>query len=342
MKRLVIKKPFCVEIEEVKIPALASTDFLIKTEVSGISIGTEMTLYRGTHPNLKTKKWGYWTDYPIYPGYEAAGVVVKCGHKVKDFSLGDRVICVGTHAEYIKISARNTKTSVDLIAVKLPDNVSFEQATLAPLATTTMHAIRRANFTYRDTVTIIGTGVVGLLALQHARLAGAGCIIAIDIDEKKLQIAQKLGANYTINAQKQDPVKKVGNITGIGSDIVIEATGASEPVKQSLVLARDRGRILILGFHTKPVDILFGDDFFHKELEIISTRAMGPSPGLPHSYVRWTAKNSLKEAVEQIAKGSLQVDKLITHTLKYTNIKKVYKKIDEGNDFYLQVLLDWR
>jgi len=334
MKRVVIKGPYHVKIENVETPSLGSKDVLVKTKVSGISSGTEMALYKGAHPNLKTKKWGYWTDYPIYPGYEIAGVVVKVGKDVQDFSNGDRVIGLGSHGEYAKISVNEL--------AKLPDNIGFEESTLAVLGATTMHAVRRANIEYRDTVTILGAGVVGILAMQHAKLSGAGIVIVVDLDRERLKIADELDADYTINARIDNPVKKVWEITGIGSDVVIEATGNPEAVKQSLLLARDRGRIVILGYHTKPIELLLGDDFYHKELEVRATRATGPMPGLPYSYVKWTSDKNLKEAVKLISSNDLKVRKMITHNFKYSEIDKVYEGIDKGSiKGYCQIILNW-
>jgi len=205
-----------------------------------------------------------------------------------------------------------------------------------------MHAIRRANIRYRDTVTIIGAGVVGILAMQHAKLSGAGLVIVIDFNKESLNIADGLGADYTINAGIDNPVKKVWEITGIGSDIVIEAAGSPEAVKQSLLLVRDRGHIVVLGYHTKPVELLLGDDFYHKELEIISTRATGPISGLPYSYIRWTSDKNLKEAVNLISNNDLKVREMITHVFKYKEIKKIYEEINKGTlKGYCQIILNW-
>ncbi len=334
MERIVIKKPYHVEIENCEIPSLEPNEVLVKTEVSGISSGTEMTIYRGTHPNLKTKKWNYWTEYPIYPGYEEAGIITEVGGEVKDFSKGDRVIGLGSHCEYAKIHVND-------LAI-LPENVGFEESTLAVLGATTMHAIRRAKMVYRDTVTVLGAGVVGILAAQHAKLCGAGIVIVMDFNKERLNLAAKLGADYTINLEIDDPLKKIWDITGVGSDIVIEASGNPEAVKQSLLLVRDKGHIVILGYHTKPVELLLGDDFYHKELDISATRATGPMPGLPYSYVRWTSDKNLKEAVKLISKNELRVKDMITHAFKYNEIDKVYKDIDTGNlKNYCQIILKW-
>ncbi len=238
------------------------------------------------------------------------------------------------HGEYAKIPVNDLS--------KLPKNVSFEESTLAVLGATSIHAIRRANIEYRDTVTILGAGVVGILAMQHAKLSGAGIVIVIDLNKERLSVADKLGADYIINAGIDNSVKKIWEITGIGSDVVIEATGNPEAVKQSLLLVRDRGHIVVLGYHTKPVELLLGDDFYHKELEISATRATGPIPDLPYSYIRWTSDKNLKEAVKLISNNDLKVREMITHTFKYKEIKRIYEEIDKGSlRGYCQIILNW-
>jgi len=272
MKQFVIKSPYNAMFEEVPVPTPDPNGLLVKTEVSGISAGTEMTLYRGTHPNLTTKKWYYWTDYPIYPGYEVVGTVESVGSEVTDFHLGDRVVGLGIHAEKVLMAANYT--------VKLPEQISSEDGLLAILGTTTMHAIHRSSIKYGDSVAIVGLGVVGMLALLHAKLAGAGRVVAIDLNQKRLDMAASFGVTAAINAQEKDFYSKVEEATDGGADIAIEASGDPEAIVTATRIARYRGVVVVLGYHTKPVELLFGDDLFHKELDIHVTKAMGLHPSL--------------------------------------------------------------
>ena len=139
MKKIYINGPYDVEIRDVPTPTPGPGEVLIKTQYTGISSGTEMMLYCGTFPNFKLKKWPQWTDYPVCPGYELVGTVVAIGQdaevsgdmsqldslqpksdvlitKASDFKVGDRVICMGEHAEYACLPAE--------FVTKIPDNVS--------------------------------------------------------------------------------------------------------------------------------------------------------------------------------------------------------------------------
>src|SRR5690606_17886949 len=98
--RLVFPGPLEAVLEESEIPPPGANELLLRAQKTGISVGTELALYRGIHPNLRTKKWGYWTDYPLYPGYEFAGVVEAVGRGVTGFAPGDRVIALAPHGSW--------------------------------------------------------------------------------------------------------------------------------------------------------------------------------------------------------------------------------------------------
>lgn len=358
MKSIIIDKPFSVSLVDEEIPKAGPGEIVVKAEMSGISSGTEMFLYRGTYPNFRLKKWGQWKEYPVRPGYELVGKVVEVGPQLyskgdgaaaaeslqaaagvivadtDEFAVGDRVICMGTHQEYTKVPAT--------LAVKVPDNVSSEVATLTILTTTTMHSTRRLELEYGSTVAVIGLGVVGNLALQHAKLAGCSKVIGIDLDEGRCQMARDVGADYVINSSKEDPVKKVLEITnGIGADAVVEASGAKGTLRLGLDLMRDRGTVEILGWHTDEPSFEFGDLYF-KEGKIIATRAIGPDVGIPYSYVRWGFDQNLRLAMDLIQRGKIKTDFFTPQKFHYTEIDKVYKMIHENPaSIGLQAILEW-
>ncbi|UCC86182.1 MAG: zinc-binding alcohol dehydrogenase [Anaerolineales bacterium] len=358
MKSIIIRGPFDVEIIDEDIPEAGPGEILVEAELSGISSGTEMFLYRGTYPNFKLKKWAQWQQYPVYPGYELVGRVVAVGPQARsagssesidslqpsagviiadtgEFEVGDRVICLGTHQQFSRVPAT--------LAAKIPDSISNEQATLAVLATTTMHSTRRLQLEYGDTVAVIGMGVVGNLALQHAKCGGAAKTIALDLDRARLELAKKVGADFTIQVGAEDPIEAVLQYTHhIGADAVVEASGAEGTLQLALEIMRDRGTVELLGWRTKESSFIFGDLYF-KEGKIIATRAIGPDPGLPYSYVRWGYDQSLRLAVEMIRDGRLKTDFFEPSRFSYTDIKKVYDQIDKDpTSIGLQAVLDWK
>ena len=356
MRKIIIDKPFNVEIKDVPIPVPKPGEILIKTELSGISSGTEMMLYRGTFPNFTLKKWPQWTDYPVCPGYELVGTVVEVCTDSKEqeynkqldslqpksaviktdaseFKVGDKVLCLGEHSEYACLPSE--------FVAKIPEGVSSQEATLGALATTAMHAIHRAEIEYGDTVAIIGVGILGYLTMQHAKLAGTRKVIAIDKDDSRLEIAEKCGADLIINPDKECPTEKILEFNGVLADVVIEASGYKGTEQLALDIIRDRGKIIILGWHTDNIDFLFGDLYF-KEAKIIATRAGGPEAGLPYAYVRWTSDQTMRYCLDLISEGKLSGKHFKPSIFKADEIKNVYKMIHNRDlRIGMQALLKW-
>lgn len=357
MKSIQINAPFDVAIVEEAIPNAGPGEIVVQAALSGISSGTEMFLYRGTYPNLKLKKWAQWQDYPVRPGYEMVGRVVEVGPPLRavaasaaigslqpgagvvvadsdEFQVGDRVVCLGTHSQYVCVPAT--------LAAKIPDSMTDEQATLAVLGTTTLHSTRRLALEYGATVAVIGLGVVGNLALQHARLAGAVRTIALDLDARRLEMAGAVGADHIVQVGQDDPVAAVQRFThGMGADAVVEASGAAGTLQLALDIMRDRGTVELLGWQTTDPSFMFGDLYF-KEGTIIATRAIGPDPGLPYSYVRWGYDQSLRLAVQMIADGRLRADFFTPARFSYADIKPAYEQIHrDPTSIGLQAILVW-
>ena len=333
MKRVVIARPHHVEIEEVKKPAPAAGEVLVRTLVTGISAGTEMGLYRGTNPELVQRRWGHQGTYPVNPGYESVGVVSELGPGVSGLSVGDRILSYGEHAQYSVVAAPQ--------AVRLPDDLDDETATLAVMGTTALHGVRRAAVEYGDTVAVVGMGVVGQFAIQHARLAGAAKTIAVDLDPWRTEVAGRLGATHTVNPDVEDPVEAVLGYTEIGADAVIEAAGVPSAVPLALSLARDGGRVSIVGWHLRPVELVLAEDFLYKELDVRASRGPGPPEGASPALVRWTGLRNRKTVVQLLADGRLRTEGLITHVMPFQEIQRAYELILTKSEPWLQVVLRW-
>lgn len=358
MKSIQINAPFDVVIIDEDVPKAGPGEIVVEAGLSGISSGTEMFLYRGTYPNFRLKKWPQWQDYPVRPGYELVGSVVEVGPSAhggassqaiaslqpsagvlvtdsSEFQVGDRVVCLGLHSQVVAVPAT--------LAAKIPDTVTDEQATLAVLGTTTLHSTRRLELEYGATVAVIGMGVVGNLALQHARLAGAGRTIALDLDAQRLEMARAVGADHTVQVGKEDAVAAVRGYTrGMGADVAVEASGAPGTLQLALEIMRDRGTVELLGWQTADPTFMFGDLYF-KEGKIIATRAIGPDPGLPYSYVRWGYDQNLRMAVQLIADGRLKTDFFSPSRFPYGEIKRAYEQIHrDPTSIGLQAVLAWK
>ena len=162
------------------------------------------------------------------------------------------------------------------------------------------------------------------------------------MNDDRLAVAKATGADVVINPGKQKPSEALRQANdGILADVVIEASGYPGTTQQAMELARDRGRVAILGWHTEGVHFDFGEFYFH-ELTVIASQATGPEAGLPYSYVRWTSDQSLKWAIQLIADGKISGKCFVPTRFHYSEIEKVYRMID-GHDptVGLQTVLTW-
>jgi L-iditol 2-dehydrogenase len=266
MKTSRLHGPRNMKLEEVSEPVITNDEVLIRVREMGVC-GSDLHMYTGERV----------LPYPRILGHEFAGDVVKVGANVTNLRVGQRVtaepnfwcgkcvfcqagrenLCVnrvglavnvdGCQAEYVKVPAP--------FVWPLPDKVTYTQGAMVEPLMVSLHAWRRSGGKLDDTVTIIGCGTIGLMALLCAKAAGAR-ILAVDVIPEKLELARKLGANEIINSRETDAIAAVKQATsGLGSDIVIESAGFPVTVEQSLEMVRQAGRIMMIGLSTKPAQI---------------------------------------------------------------------------------------
>ncbi len=306
---------------------------LVKTSVTGISAGTEMGLYKGTNEALVKRRWGENWVYPMYPGYEAVGRVVECGPGADRLKPGDRIISYGGHTEYNVVDEAG--------AVKLPDNISDRQATLSILGTTSLHGLRRGRVEYGDTVAVVGMGQMGQMGIQHARLSGAARTIAVDKDPWRLDMARRLGTEHCINPDDGDPVEAIARISDGGAHVVLETAGVAPAIPLAMALARDEGRVVIVGWHLESIDFEPGEDFLYKELELLASRGSGYTDVSETGPRRWTNPKNRALVIDLISRGLIRTEGLVTHVLPYTEISRAYEIIRTKSEPSLQVVLTW-
>jgi 2-desacetyl-2-hydroxyethyl bacteriochlorophyllide A dehydrogenase len=305
-------------------------EIAVRTILSGISVGTELSLFRGTIATLGNPRWGYWSDYPIQPGYELVGHVTACGSDVRDVSTGDRVVCHAPHGTHATVSYQDY--------VRVPPGLSEEEASLAMLGATTAHGIRKAGIVYGEQVLVLGYGIVGLLSAEHARRGGARTVYVADPVPWKQKLAAERGFCSPFDPLSDAFEEQILDVTqGIGVDLAIEASGNGGAIAAALKSLRPGGRLLLQGTIPEVVSVNFSDYPMHKQITILSTWGKGPRD----SEETWSRKQNQELAMELISRGELRVSGLPTRRYPFEKIAGVYDALAAGNPDYLHVLLDY-
>lgn len=349
-----------LRLEEVPASVLKPGGVLVRNRYSAISLGTEMMKLRNARMNLlekararpeevkkvikSIKQNGLKITYKkvmnrlgsLTPlGYSASGIVERVGSGVDEFKAGDRVAIGGggyaSHAE-INYVPQN-------LCVKVPDNVSLDQAAFTTIGAVATQGIRQAKVQFGETVAVIGLGLIGLIASKILSATGHN-VLGIDIDNFKVDFAKKCGVKNTAVFGDDDINSIVQSLTkGFGADAVLIATGTKDnsPVELAAEISRDKGRIVDIGI-TK-MDLPWSTYSF-KELEFVFSRSYGPGrydrvyeeKGIdyPIGFVRWTEKRNMESFLDLIQRGKLDISDLITHRYKFEQAEAAYDKLNRG------------
>ena len=305
MRAAVYHGPGDVRIESVPEPEPPGPGELVLEVLRGAICGTDSSewahgphlipLYQ-RHPNSGHVG-------PIVLGHEYVGRVTAVGVGVTRFGVGDRVVTgagvacgecewcragrtnlcahyytLGLHANGGLAAAARTPAD---ICVAVPDGCSDDAAAMAQPLAVAMHAVNRGRVQPGETVAIIGVGGIGALMVGGAGGRGLGPLIAVDVDDGRLETARALGAAHTINAEREDVVARARELTGgDGPHVVLEASGAPRSPGVALEMVRRGGRVVIVGLQREPVLIdLF--DMAMREVEMTSTLAHVCAEDLP-------------------------------------------------------------
>jgi threonine dehydrogenase-like Zn-dependent dehydrogenase len=334
MKRLITVGPRQGIVADVETPGIRDNQILLKTRAVSVLM-ENVGLHTGADPRLKAAGNPLYRGYPITQAGEVLGEVVQVGAAVTDTAVGDRFVSYSSFDEYHAV-APAAWTRIDA-------SVADEVAISAPFSGTALHCMRRSKITIGDDVAIIGQGPMGLLVTQWAKIAGAGRVIVTDLNRKRLDVAQQMGATHTINASQEDLKVRLSDITeGNGPDLVIDAGNTASTFPLALDLARDQGRVVVISWHTQPIVIEdITRDFYHKELEIIATRATGPAHTYRSPYLRWTGWESQRLIARLMAEKRFDPSPLITDRLPFAQFHEALRRVEEEQQTTVKVLVDW-
>jgi predicted dehydrogenase/threonine dehydrogenase-like Zn-dependent dehydrogenase len=280
-------------------------------------------------------------DQPLPLGYCNAGVVLEVGEGVSGFSKDDRVISNGPHAEVVCVPEN--------LCACIPEGVSDDEAAFTVLAAVGLQGIRLADPTLGESVVVVGLGLVGLMAVQML-VANGCCVLGIDFNARRLELARRFGAQTVDLSAGGDPVATglaFSDGRGVDAVIITASTKSSEPVHQAAKMSRKRGRIVLVGVTGLE---LSRADFYEKELTFQVSCSYGPGRydesyeqqghDYPFGFVRWTEQRNLQAVLNLMAEGNLDVKPLISHRVPQRRATEAYKLLTEDHSA-LGVLLTY-
>ena len=295
---------------------------------------------------------------PMILGHECAGVVEAVGSEVTHLSPGDRVAIEPGHTcgkcAYCKTGNYNLCPDVVFMATPpvdgafceyvawpadfvypLPDEMSFEEGTLMePLSVGIWATMRRGEVKPGASIAVFGSGPIGCCVLQAARVAGASTLIAVDLDDYKLNFARQFGATHAINAREEDPLVRIDEIvkgtTGLfaaygGVDIAFETAGALAATRGALAATRRGGVAVLVGLPPEPM----------VELDIVGAAIKEIDIRGEFRYA-----NCYPPAISLVSSGQVKVDALVTHHYPLAGAAEALEFAHEAKGESMKVMID--
>ena len=318
-----------ISVEDVPSPEPAAAEVRVQVHGAGICGGDLKNLHKDLAERFGPKTWGH----------ELAGRVDAVGDAVTQFKPGDRVtveplITCGqcpecTRGDYnlcpqmYVIGSPNAggggfaqfMTTPQQNVHRLPDNVSYEAGVLAEVYAVIVHALRRVPVRSEDRVAVIGCGPVGLAAAQMAVASGAQSVTLVGKPAGPLQVAARLEGVVTVDADGDEPVHAVMDLTaGRGADVVFEAVGGrAETLTQAVQMAAPHGRVCKLGGHVGPYRF---DDACARDRELTVSWSF--------CYNRHNGQSDFATALEMMAAGQLDAEAIVTHRFALDDIAEAF------------------
>ena len=344
MNALVLSDYKQLKIEDLPVPVCRPRDVLIQVAACGIC-GSDVHGYDGSTGRRIP---------PVVMGHEAAGIVAAVGAEVSAVAPGDRVtfdstvycarcefclrgeanLCenrqvvgvscgeyrrAGAFAEYITVP--------EYIIYQLPPSLSFADAAMLEAVSVALHAVKLSQIEGGETALVIGAGMIGLLVLQAARVAGCSRVFVADVDATRLEMAAALGAAETLHASGVDLTREVLRLTnGRGVDVVLEAVGHTETVATAIDCVRKGGAVTLIGNLVPQVSV---------PLQKIVTRQIRLQGSC-------ASAGEYPEAIELVSSGKVKVAPMISAIAPLRDGPQWFERLYAHEPNLMKVILDPR
>ena len=342
MKALLLEQYMQLGYQEVPEPAISADDVLIRVKACGICGSDVHGLDGSTGRRIP----------PIVMGHEAAGVIEEVGANVKGWAAGDRVtfdstvscgqcyFCArgeinlcdnrqvlgvscgefrrhGAFAELVSVPAR--------ILYRLPDSLGFAEAAMIEAVSIAVHAVNITPKSLGDTAVVVGSGMIGLLTIQAAKAAGFARVFAVDLDDNKLAVALRLGADAAFNPKTVDVPKAIQDLTnGRGADVALEAVGAAAPIKTAIMSVKKGGTVTLIGNIAPNIEL---------PLQAVVTRQIRLQGSCASS-------GEYPACIELLASGAIKVDEMISARVPLADGADWFKRLYAHEPNLMKVILE--
>lgn len=326
-----------VEVRDIpEPPSPGPNEVILEVKAAGVC-GSDLHMWHENH--------SWQIKLPLVLGHEFCGVIADVGANVTGFKAGDRVACetaasVCNQCIYCLTGNYNLcpnrqgygaladgaftryVTARPQILHHIPDNVPFAHAALTEPICVAYNALveKTSSMKPGDTVVIQGPGPIGIMALLVTRLRGASTIIMLgtDRDKHRLDVAAELGAHHAINIQQQDPVEVVRSLgDGFGADLIVDCSGVSAALKQSMELVRPNGTITKIGWGPQPLNF---------NLDPLVAKAVTLQGTFSHTYSTW------ERVLGLLSSRQINLDPVIGGEYALNDWEKAFTKMDEGEN----------
>jgi threonine dehydrogenase-like Zn-dependent dehydrogenase len=332
MKAFRIVAPGQTEVVDVPLPKLGAGEVLLKVELVGLC-GTDLSTYRGKNPLV---------TLPRIPGHEVAATVERCDSDVPALWKPGMKVTLSPYANCGRCpSCLRSRTNAcqfnQTMGVQRDgalteyvvapwqklygsDKLSFRELALVEPVSVGFHANERGDVSERDVVAVLGCGAIGLGVIAGAVRRKAN-VIAVDIDNGRLEIARRIGAQHIINSREQDLHQELVKLTSGGPDVIIEAIGLPATFRSAVEEVAFTGRVVYLGYAKEPVSYKT-HLFVEKELDIRGSR---------------NALGGFGDVIAMLERGAFPVDAVVTHTVPLTRAGEAMGIWDENPDAVIKI-----
>ncbi len=344
MNALVLSEYRRLTCQNMPVPSCGAGEVLVQVAACGIC-GSDVHGYDGSSGRRIP---------PIVMGHEAAGIVAAVGTDVRSVSLGDRVtfdstvycakcgfclrgeinLCedrqvVGVScAEYRRAGAFAEYIAVpEYILYRLPNSLSFADAAMLEAVSVALHAVKLSEVGGGETALVIGAGMIGLLVLQAALVAGCARVFVADVDATRLAMAATLGAELTLHASEAALISEILRLTdGHGVDLVLEAVGRDETVATAIECVRKGGTVTLIGNIASQVSM---------PLQKVVTRQIRLQGSC-------SSAGEYPEAMELVSSGRIKVAPLISAIAPLSDGPMWFERLHSREPNLMKVILDPR